>query len=429
MMKIGDLLGEQAAPGLQPGPDVPGPDRAAEEHPDLSTERQRGHRRRHPLMAAGVAVVAGAAIAVAATWLGERPAPAPRAAPPSPAATSTPAGAATGVLAEAAPSIAVPPPISASSGAPGRTVPSGQNQSDPFLLRDRDRYYLYTSGVPGRLPINVPVATATDFRGWSPVTDALPVLPHWARSGFTWAPDVHRFGSATVLYFTAGVAGSDQQCVGIATSTSGSALGPFTAEPTPFLCQTAMGGTIDPRVFTDATGVNWMLYKSDQNIGGAPTPTVMWSQRLSPDGLHLIGPPFRLMGPDEPWQGTIVEAPDMVRVGRAYWLVYSGNWYNQPDYAIGAARCAGPSGPCADTTTRPLLGSNTQGAGPGEASVYSDETGSWLFYTPVMETWDSGPRPVMVTRIGFGPDGVYLAAGGPPPTIDPLAAASLWLSS
>jgi hypothetical protein len=428
MVRIGDLLGEQAAPGLEPGPDFPRPDRAAEEYPDPSTDGKGGHRRRGALLVAGV-LVAGTAIVVVATWLGVRSAPAPRAALPSQAGSSTPAGTAAGVPGElaATQSIAVPPPISASLAAPGLTVPSGENQSDPFLLRDQDRYYLYTSGVPGRLPINVPVATATDFRGWSPVTDAMPVLPHWARPGFTWAPDVHRFGSATVLYFTAGVAGSGQQCVGIATATS--PLGPFTAEPTPFLCQTALGGTIDPRVFTDATGVNWMLYKSDQNIGGAATPTVMWSQRLSPDGVHLVGPPFRLMGPDEPWQGTIVEAPDMVQVGRTYWLVYSGNWFNQPDYAIGAARCAGPSGPCADISNRPVLGSNAQGAGPGEASLYTDETGSWLLYTPVMESWGSGPRPVMVARIGFGPDGAYLAAGGPPPTIDPLAASSLWLSS
>ena len=105
-----------------------------------------------------------------------------------------------------------------------------------------------------------------------------------------------------------------------------------------------------------------MLWKSDQNIGGSTTPTTLWSQPLTADGLGLIGTPAALMGPDEPWQGTIVEAPDMVEVGGTYWLFYSGNWFNQDAYAIGAARCAGPAGPCADTSPLPLLGLQRPGS-------------------------------------------------------------------
>ena len=125
-----------------------------------------------------------------------------------------------------------------------------------------------------------------------------------------------------------------------------------------------------------------MLWKSDQNIGGSTTPTKLWSQRLTADGLGLTGSPADLMGPDEPWQGTIVEAPDMVEVGGTYWLFYSGNWFNQDAYAIGVARCRGPAGPCADTTPQPLLSSNVQGAGPGEESVFSDGSGVWMLYSP-----------------------------------------------
>ena len=59
------------------------------------------------------------------------------------------------------------------------------------------------------------------------------------------------------------------------------------------------------------------------------------------------------MSPDEPWQGTIVEAPDMVEVNGVYWLAYAANWFNQPAYGIGVAWCAGPSGPCADVLGPP----------------------------------------------------------------------------
>lgn len=304
---------------------------------------------------------------------------------------------------------------------PGVVVPSGQDQSDPYLAVFQGRYFLYTSGVPGLPTVNVPVASADGFGSWTPVSDALPLLPRWAVPGYTWAPTVNRFGAGYVLYFTAMEVGTQpaMECIGDAVGTAPG--GPFVARPRPFICQRSLGGSIDPRVFTGADGRSWMLWKSDQNIGGASRPTQMWSQRLTGNGLELTGRRSALMGPDEGWQGTIVEAPDMVEVAGHYWVFYSGNWFNQPAYAIGAAACRGPQGPCADTASVPLLGSNDQGAGPGEASVFTDQSGIWLLYSPrraVVAPPVYPPRPVDITRLGFTSTGPYLAAGGPPPELD-----------
>jgi beta-xylosidase len=270
----------------------------------------------------------------------------------------------------------------------------------------------------------VPVSASSDFTTWSPVTDALPVLPSWAVPGFTWAPEVHQFANSYVLYFTAAVKGTGLECIGI--STSSSPTGPFVATDAPFICQRGLGGSIDPRVFTAPDGTNWMLWKSDQNRGGSSDPTTLWSQRLSPDGLSLVGKSFDLMSPDEPWQGTIVEAPDMVDVGGVTWVFYSANWFNQPSYGIGVARCSGPQGPCADTTNAPLLATNAQGDGPGEASVFTENGASWLLYSPVRAVGGNPPRPVYITRIGFGASGPYLAAGGTPPALAQLSGAPVW---
>lgn len=320
-----------------------------------------------------------------------------------------------------------PPAVNPEPASPGTTVPSGLEESDPFLTVTRGRYFMYTSGVPGLLPVNVPEASSTGFTGWTPVTDAMPTLPSWAVPGYTWAPDVHLFGSTYVLYFTAMVRGSvpPTECIGDATSTS--PAGPFTPARSPFICQASIGGSIDPRVFTDAEGTNWIVWKSDQNIGGASTPTQMWSQKVSPSGLALVGRPSVLMGPDEPWQGTIVEAPDMVELDGSYWLFYSGNWFNQPAYAIGAARCVGPQGPCADTSAVPFLASNDQGAGPGEESLLTDTAGIWMVYSPSYSQAHRPyfpTRPVLITRLGFAAAGPYLAAGGPPPSLAVLAPGS-----
>jgi hypothetical protein len=78
------------------------------------------------------------------------------------------------------------------------------------------------------------------------------------------------------------------------------------------------------------------------------------------------------------------------------------------------ARCAGPAGPCIDTTPVPLLASNAQGQGPGEESVFTDASGAWLLYTPFRSTLPlpGPPRPVAMARLGFGPGGPYLAAPG-----------------
>lgn len=306
---------------------------------------------------------------------------------------------------------------------PGVILSSGQDESDPVLYRIASRYYLFTSDMPGPPLINVPVTSASDIDTWAPVTDALPTLPPWAVPGYTWAPDLHRFGSTYVLYFTAMVQGTDpaMECIGDATGAS--PIGPFVARRTPLICQRDQGGSIDPRVFTSQDGTNWMLWKSDQNIDGSNTPTKLWSQQLAPDGLGLTGPSVELMGPDEGWQGTIVEAPDLVQVGDHFWLFYSGNWFNEPSYAIGAARCAGPAGPCRDLSPLPLLASNAQGLGPGEESVFEDQDGAWLLYTPSHSSAPVAgglPRPVMIARIGFKPTGPYLAEGALPADLDPL---------
>ena len=255
----------------------------------------------------------------------------------------------------------VQPPPTADPSAPGQLIPSGENRSDAFLLLEKGRYYLYTSGTTVIPFLNVPVSSTTDFVHWTAPIDAMKTLPAWAAEPFTWAPDVHRFGSEYVMYFTGYLRALNEQCIGLATATT--PVGPFTAASKPFICQSGLSGSIDPRVFTDSSGTNWMLWKSDQNAHASPTPTTLWSQRLTPDGLGLTGTPADLMSPDEPWQGTVIEAPDLVEVNGVYWLAYAANWFNQPAYGIGVAWCAGPSGPCADVSNHPLLGSNAQGSG------------------------------------------------------------------
>jgi hypothetical protein len=332
---------------------------------------------------------------------------------PTPALLTTPIDELGQAAADAALGMRTPyyePPTVPDPATPGTTIVAGADQPDPFMLIDGGRLYLFTS--QNRITANIPVRSGTAVGHWGLMSDALPVLPHWAQAGETWAPDVHRFGNHYVLYFTAALAGvyPGVECIGAAISTK--PAGPYLPGAKPFICQRNQGGSIDPRTFVDSDGALYLLWKSDNNSNLRYGATNIYSQPLAADGLRLLGQPTRIFGPDKSWQDHLVEAPDLVLVRGSYYLFYSGNWFNNPGYAIGVATCAGPAGPCADTSTVPLLASNAQGSGPGEESVFTDADGVWLLYTPFRSALPEAgpPRPVAMARLGFGPDGPYLAA-------------------
>jgi hypothetical protein len=161
-----------------------------------------------------------------------------------------------------------------------------------------------------------------------------------------------------------------------------------------------------------------MLWKSEDNANPhVPGPdqngqTGIYAQDLSADGRTLLGQAVKILGPTQSWEGSIVEAPDMIEAWGTYWLFFSGNWYYSSSYGIGVAACQTPFGPCADVNPAPFLGSNLQGSGPGEESLFVDGADVWLVYNPFQSN-DPGPvipRPAVMTRLGFTPQGPYLAA-------------------
>jgi hypothetical protein len=306
------------------------------------------------------------------------------------------------------------PAPSATPLAPARTILRGPDVTDPFMLRWQGHDLIYTS--QGTSFLNVPVRVGTPGH-FGPPTDALAHLPSWAIGGATWAPDVHQVAGGWALYFTSLLRGAalETHCIGAAYGSS--PTGPFVATDRPFICQLDHRGSIDARVFVDA-GHLVMLWKSEDNadphVPGPDQngPTGIYAQDLSADGRTLLGQAVKLLGPSQPWEGTIIEAPDMVEAWGTYWLFFSGNWYYSSSYGIGVAACQSPLGPCADVNPAPFLPSNLQGSGPGEESLFVDGADVWLLYNPFKSN-DPGPvipRPAVMTRLGFTPQGPYLAA-------------------
>lgn len=228
---------------------------------------------------------------------------------------------------------------------------------------------------------NVPMAFADDLAGpWRRDGDAMPVLPSWAstEAGYVWAPAVLKRDDHYILYFTARDENTGFQCIGRATAAA--LRGPYLDESEdPLVCQViepeALCGSIDTSVIVDDNDDAWLLWKSDENAPDCAADSRLWSQRLSADGLRLVGDRQVLLTHDADWETPLIEGPAMVQIAdRDFILFYSANRWETADYATGFARCASPAGPCTKvTTTAPWLSST---AGPGGPEVVRDGAGA-----------------------------------------------------
>jgi hypothetical protein len=269
---------------------------------------------------------------------------------------------------------------------------------DPFVLGVTGaggRIDSYVAFGTGDWPARVPTASSTDLQTWRQGGDALPDLPAWAgadpKNSLSWAPAALQTDRGFILYVTLPDAASGQQCIGAATSAV--AQGPYTGVGDgPLLCQHDLGGSIDPALVRDGTGQLHLLWKNDGNSVGAASS--LWEQRLTADGLGVTGVAHRLLGASLPWQGGIVEEPAMVpATGGGWWLYYSGNFFDRPEYATGLAYCPTIEGPCRDVSDQavlatPALAQDHQFA-PGGLDTFLDSQGRrWA----VFDTWNRPTR-------------------------------------
>ncbi|MEO7060269.1 MAG: glycoside hydrolase family 43 protein [Lapillicoccus sp.] len=264
-----------------------------------------------------------------------------------------------------------------------------QDFPDPDVLRAGGNYYAYATNSAAA---NVQMATSPDARAWTlSSADALPTLPAWASRGKTWAPDVSEVNPGNyVMYVVVATIDPALQCIGVAVS--GSPRGPFTpVGDRPLVCPKDQGGAIDPSTFVDADGSRYLLWKNDGNCCGLDT----WLQiaPLSRDGLTLTGAPAKLIKQTASWEGSLIEAPVLVKRGPTYVLLYSASNYADGSYAIGYAVSPALLGPYRKHPVPLLSTESSQGRflGPGGQDVVTAPDGSDLL---VFHSWD----PALVYR-------------------------------
>jgi len=256
---------------------------------------------------------------------------------------------------------------------------------DPFVLPIKVGLVAYATNTDRDIRINVQMSRSRDGRSWSAPVEAMPVVPAWAfaREPSIWAPEVMQIAGHYVLYFSARHAARmrpDGRSLCIGAAVSDVPEGPFVAQPQPLTCG-GPHGVIDASPFRDSyDDALWLHFKTDGNC--CATPTTVMAQRLSDDGLALVGQATVVQGiaNDAPWEGHVVEAPQMLHAKGRYWLFYSGNDYGGKSYATGYAICDAPAGPCRDALENPIMGSDSTLAGPGHPSLFQHGGRTWIAY-------------------------------------------------
>lgn len=275
------------------------------------------------------------------------------------------------------------------------------NNPDPAVIAADGAFYLYaTNGVAGAMP----VLASPDLVEWTPVGNGMPQIAAWCRPGRHWAPEVIAVGDRYLSYYTAWRADIDQQAVSVAVSDS--PTGPFVDDRTaPLIDQSDEGGSIDASPFRDADGSLWLLWKNDGNHDDLPS--YIYLQRLSDDGLELVGEPQRLFGMDQPYETYTIEgASVIVHQGRYYCFYSTGEFWND-SYGVCWASAPSITGPWTKEGDGPILASNDVAAGSGHGMPIKVGPHWWYVYhawQPDHVNEDPG-RLVWLSRITFTGNG------------------------
>jgi arabinan endo-1,5-alpha-L-arabinosidase len=246
------------------------------------------------------------------------------------------------------------------------------NAPDPVVIKGHDGfYYTYTTQSDWPTLEHVPVLRSRDLVHWKHVGDALPELPRWVTTDI-WAPHVIRIGDIYNLYISARQFGSAGFAIGVATSTS--PTGPFEGRPRPIL-RGPRFTTIDPFVMTTEDGDNLIYWGSNS----AP----LRVQRLTDDGLDVMGRPTPVLHASSRAYEGLLEGAWVLPHGDHYYLMYSGDACCEPDphYAVMVARSRSPFGPFERNPDNPILAANEDFLGPGHNATIRDRGGrDWILY-------------------------------------------------
>ncbi|MBI1839778.1 MAG: family 43 glycosylhydrolase [Verrucomicrobia bacterium] len=280
---------------------------------------------------------------------------------------------------------------------------------DPSVIRVGKDYY--ATATTSEWGPEFQILRSRDLVRWKPVGVVFPHRPAWAVGNF-WAPEIAEHLGRYYVYYVARKRGGP---LAVAVATAAKPEGPY-VDHGPLVAQEA--GSIDPMPITDENGDRYLVWKEDGN--SRRLPTILWAQRLTRDGLRLVGERTALFHNDAGWEGAVVEGPFVVRRADGFYLFYSGNACCglKCGYALGVARSRKLLGPWEKAPTNPILAGNDDWRCPGHGSIVRDPAGRYFLLYHAYDAKSSvfTGREALLDEVIFGADGWPVIRGGRGPS-------------
>ena len=243
---------------------------------------------------------------------------------------------------------------------------------DPSVIRVGDEYWA-TATTSEWAPL-FPLLRSRDLVNWEHVGNIFERRPDWAVGNF-WAPELFEHKGKFYVYYVGRKRGGP---LSLAVATADKPTGPW-RDHGPLIGQDA--GSIDAFPVVDTDGTRYLIWKEDGNSRKQPTP--LWIQKLSDDGLKLVGEMKELFRNDKEWENNLVEGPAVIRRGDYWYLFYAANACcgRACSYGQGVARAKNLLGPWEKYANNPIVLGNDKWKCPGHGTLVRDKTGrDWFLY-------------------------------------------------
>jgi arabinan endo-1,5-alpha-L-arabinosidase len=279
---------------------------------------------------------------------------------------------------------------------------------DPAIVATDTKFYVYSTGK------GLEIRESNDLLHWRFLGSVFATKPAWitttnpSRPNELWAPDLSYFGGQYHLYYAASSFGSNNSCIGHATSPSLDE--PVWEDKGAVICSTSSDNwnAIDPAAVVDQAGGVWLALGS------------FWSGlqliRLDSDGTRSGTDQVELATRSN----TAVEAPYIIHHDGFYYLFESVDHCCQgaeSDYKIMVGRATDIAGPYVDQAGTGLatgggtlvLASGAHWKGPGHNAILHTAAGDYNAY----HSYDaeSGVPTLRIAELHWATDAWPTSAG------------------
>ena len=308
------------------------------------------------------------------------------------------------------------------------TNPLGVPVADPFVFFENGTYYLYGTDEQRGSGYGFPVLTSTDLVNWEFKGYAFHKTEDtWTQINY-WGPEVVKVGKDYYMYFNgspnkkAGAPFNMHLCI----AKGKSPLGPFKELKVPFYKAPAPDEAIDQTVFIDDDGQPFLVF-TQVTFGRNDIRIVKLKDNLT----EFDGEPVLLITPTQEWESRawnghkVAEGGYIFKRKGYYYLTYTANDFQDPNYCIGYATSKNPFGPWEKYDGNPILSKTDVVHGPGNGMFVKSPDGkeTFIVYHTHCKPGQVGPRQVAIDRVRFkevkdGPD--ILVIDGPTLTPQPM---------